>query len=75
MTLKFTGTKPPANGIFDDGMFRDAMCTGKQSFDSFDAALLVCRRRKREGTARRRGTLRPYRCGYCHKWHLGNPKQ
>lgn len=46
-------------------------CQGKQVFESKASALRILRLRAKRG---RRDNLLPYRCPYCHQWHLGHRK-
>ncbi len=45
-----------------------AMCTGKKSFPSPEAAMRVARQIRRRSDQR----IVAYRCGICRKWHLGH---
>lgn len=48
--------------------FRDAGCTGKVRFDSFNAANRIQKRRSRDRQYRK-GQV--YRCQVCRSWHIG----
>lgn len=51
---------------FGDTHMEDMMCTGKKQFDVAAHAFRAARHLS-NGAA-------PYRCRYCHFWHLGNSK-
>jgi hypothetical protein len=48
-------------------------CVGKESFDSPAAAAKVLKRLAGRKNAHPHKGLDPYRCDYCHRWHLGRP--
>jgi hypothetical protein len=45
-------------------------CDGKVAFDTFRLADMVVHRH----TKRTKGARTAYRCGHCHKWHVGTNK-
>lgn len=66
----------PANALPGSRVFA---CTGKEPFATKAKALEVIERRRRKsrrrhnakGDRREVARLCPYRCAYCHQWHIG----
>ncbi len=52
----------------------DPACSGKTAFANRGRALAHLRKRKRghRVQTKQQRDLHPYRCGNCHKWHLGS---
>lgn len=53
---------------------RSASCAGEVAYSTYDAAARVIRRRvrARKHVHEAGERLRPYRCRFCHLWHVGN---
>lgn len=48
-------------------------CSGKDCFASYAEAEREIGRMLHKGITRaHEGTLAPYACGFCHRWHLGH---
>ena len=56
--------EPPKN------LFRDKSCSGKKKYSSEAEALDMLEIQKSYGKPV--DDIRPYRCGFCGKWHLGH---
>lgn len=55
-------------------------CKGKQSYETFSDTERAMKRKIRRGAFEGRaesaeGKVRPYRCPYCRKYHLGHTMQ
>lgn len=48
-------------------------CAGKTGYGSKADALACIGHREKAGRARQRGSgkMHPYRCRFCHQWHIG----
>jgi len=50
-------------------------CFGKPVYKTMSEAQRVLRlRNHRPGKKRRKSGLAPYRCPFCHQYHIGGPK-
>lgn len=76
--------KPWPSDPFDRQTAIQAACGGKEAYLTFDQAERVVRERKRKARVSRqnhkqakseRAALHPYRCRYCHHWHIGGRKK
>lgn len=63
--------KKPIPGVTPEMSFA-AMCNGKAGYVTAAKAWEVLRRRNgRRGKKRRTNNVEPYRCVWCHQWHIG----
>lgn len=55
---------------------QNAGCFGKQQYSSFSGAERAVAKMLRKARYKSRGgSLKPYRCKYCHAFHLGSDKE
>lgn len=53
------------------------MCLNKESYDSKEEARIQMHSwiHSRDYVVQKSSTLKPYKCAFCSKWHVGNSKR